>query len=293
MQDLVTKGQSLDIKYCRYDYANIILELILSTFGIFTASRSSGGRRHCRSSIGQFPSWIRRLFPIAHIREQPSQSLVLRVLRLWKLYSQVRFVILLFSCSFSLPISIYFCICLCAHSLPWFSFASNRISFSNHYTNFSSEITFLVYFFRVFLNNNLFSPSFPSGEYKQVPWLHFVRDAVYAFAYALHNLWELRCEGQPGLCDEMAHSGHVHGREIFGHLLNVTFEGSLDFLDDSSVLWDIMSFHGYRIYFLPFLFGNTELVYGYLTCFTTVWRKTSMHIHYLVNYCKHSKHHKI
>lgn len=64
----------------------------------------------------------------------------------------------------------------------------------------------------------------PNASYAQVPWLHFVRDAVYAFAHALHNMWEARCEGRPGLCDAMAHSGHVHGHELFGHLLNVSFE---------------------------------------------------------------------
>ncbi|XP_063611508.1 metabotropic glutamate receptor-like [Penaeus indicus] len=63
-----------------------------------------------------------------------------------------------------------------------------------------------------------------SASYAQAPWLHFVRDAVYAFAHALHNMWEARCEGKSGLCDAMAHSGHVHGHELFGHLLNVSFE---------------------------------------------------------------------
>lgn len=58
-------------------------------------------------------------------------------------------------------------------------------------------------------------------------WLHLVRDAAYAFAHALHNMWVAHCKGVPGLCEEMAHgTGHIHGEELYEALKNVTFPGT-------------------------------------------------------------------
>nr|XP_053632129.1 metabotropic glutamate receptor 3-like [Cherax quadricarinatus] len=61
------------------------------------------------------------------------------------------------------------------------------------------------------------------SQYRQIQWLHFVRDSVYAFAYALHAMWEESCEGVEGMCEAMAHSGHIHGHELFSKLIKVTF----------------------------------------------------------------------
>ncbi|XP_068226599.1 metabotropic glutamate receptor 3-like isoform X2 [Palaemon carinicauda] len=59
--------------------------------------------------------------------------------------------------------------------------------------------------------------------YRQMYWLHFVRDAVYAFAHALNNLWQMNCNGKEGLCNRMGHDGHIHGDDLLEQLLNVTF----------------------------------------------------------------------
>lgn len=59
--------------------------------------------------------------------------------------------------------------------------------------------------------------------YRHEPWLHFVRDAVMAFAHALHDMWEEECADQPGLCEAMAHSGHLHGHHLLQHLKKVSF----------------------------------------------------------------------
>nr|APC26117.1 metabotropic glutamate receptor type 3 [Homarus americanus] len=69
------------------------------------------------------------------------------------------------------------------------------------------------------------APTCPSvGEnYRQVPWLHFVRDSVIAFAHALHTMWEDKCKGRKGLCEAMVHNGHIHGQDLYNHLLNVQF----------------------------------------------------------------------
>jgi metabotropic X receptor len=34
----------------------------------------------------------------------------------------------------------------------------------------------------------------------QQPYIHFVRDAVYVFAHALHNLWKDTCNNTQGMC---------------------------------------------------------------------------------------------
>ncbi|XP_018497554.1 metabotropic glutamate receptor 3 [Galendromus occidentalis] len=53
--------------------------------------------------------------------------------------------------------------------------------------------------------------------------LHFVRDAAYAFAYALHNTQRKWCRNQTGLCPKMLER-IVDGSELKGALENVTFK---------------------------------------------------------------------
>ncbi|XP_045621093.2 metabotropic glutamate receptor 3 isoform X2 [Procambarus clarkii] len=60
-------------------------------------------------------------------------------------------------------------------------------------------------------------------QHEIVQWLHFVRDSAHAFAHALHAMWEEHCEGVAGICDAMAHSGHIHGQDLFQQLLRVSF----------------------------------------------------------------------
>lgn len=62
-------------------------------------------------------------------------------------------------------------------------------------------------------------------QYRHEPWLHFVRDAVMAFAHALHDMWKEECVDKPGLCEAMAHSGHLHGNHLLQHLKKVSFTG--------------------------------------------------------------------
>ncbi|XP_048505031.1 metabotropic glutamate receptor 6-like isoform X2 [Athalia rosae] len=57
--------------------------------------------------------------------------------------------------------------------------------------------------------------------YKQQRFLHFVRDAVYAVAYALHDLHRVKCgENFTGICHEM---NHIDGDTISAYLSNVSF----------------------------------------------------------------------
>lgn len=46
-----------------------------------------------------------------------------------------------------------------------------------------------------------------------------------AFAHALHDMWKEECADQPGLCEAMAHSGHLHGHHLLQHLKKVSFTG--------------------------------------------------------------------
>jgi len=64
----------------------------------------------------------------------------------------------------------------------------------------------------------------PSNGYLQQPFIHFVRDSAYAFAFALHNMHKDLCKGIPGVCDAMS---HVDGPDLMEYLKNVTFKGSL------------------------------------------------------------------
>lgn len=64
----------------------------------------------------------------------------------------------------------------------------------------------------------------PKNGFIQQAFLHFVRDAVYAFAYALNDMHLERCGGEPGLCDAMR---HIDGPELIKYIGNVTFKGKL------------------------------------------------------------------
>lgn len=59
------------------------------------------------------------------------------------------------------------------------------------------------------------------GGYKQHSCLHFVRDSVYAVAYALHNMKTDRCGGEPGLCPAMQ---HIENKHLIKYLQNVHFK---------------------------------------------------------------------
>ncbi|KAK7015134.1 hypothetical protein SK128_026155 [Halocaridina rubra] len=83
-------------------------------------------------------------------------------------------------------------------------------------------------------------PNQSKRKYRQMQWLHFLRDAVYAFAYALHDLWQTGCRGKPGVCHRMAHDGHIHGDDLFKTLLKVSFKDvtnkSFKFLENGAGL---------------------------------------------------------
>ena len=65
--------------------------------------------------------------------------------------------------------------------------------------------------------------------YRQQRYLHFVRDAVYAVAHALHDLQRDRCgHNYNGMCPEMK---HIDGDTLRSYLGNVSFEGWLFLLD--------------------------------------------------------------
>lgn len=59
--------------------------------------------------------------------------------------------------------------------------------------------------------------------FKQTALLHFVRDAAYAFAYALHEMHKAKCDGLPGLCDQMR---QIDGAELKRYIEKVTFKGN-------------------------------------------------------------------
>ena len=69
--------------------------------------------------------------------------------------------------------------------------------------------------------------------YKQQKFLHFVRDAVYSVAYALHDLQIEKCGKHfYGMCDELK---HIDGATLCKYLENVTFKGDFFFKEISSV----------------------------------------------------------
>jgi hypothetical protein len=63
--------------------------------------------------------------------------------------------------------------------------------------------------------------------YRQQRYLHFVRDAVYAVAKALHNMQAQLCGPDiTGVCNAME---HIDGDVLRTYLANVTFNGELIF----------------------------------------------------------------
>ena len=58
--------------------------------------------------------------------------------------------------------------------------------------------------------------------FEQQSFVHFVRDAVYAFAYALHNLHRDLCGDFVGVCKAME---HVDGDHLTEYLKRVSFKG--------------------------------------------------------------------
>lgn len=59
--------------------------------------------------------------------------------------------------------------------------------------------------------------------YKQQKFIHFVRDAVYAVAHALHNLQVDICgRNFVGICNSMR---HIDGETLSKYLNTVTFKG--------------------------------------------------------------------
>lgn len=59
--------------------------------------------------------------------------------------------------------------------------------------------------------------------YKQQRYLHFVRDAVYAVAKALHTLRNEVCGDTTGICNDMEHLNETRFIEV---LREVTFLGN-------------------------------------------------------------------
>ena len=57
----------------------------------------------------------------------------------------------------------------------------------------------------------------------EMKYLHFVRDAVYAYAQALHNLHAVECHGRPGVCQRMR---NADGSVLKFYLENANFPGT-------------------------------------------------------------------
>ncbi|RWS06886.1 metabotropic glutamate receptor 3-like protein, partial [Dinothrombium tinctorium] len=57
--------------------------------------------------------------------------------------------------------------------------------------------------------------------FRQTPTLHFVRDAAYAFAYALNDMHKDKCKGVAGLCPKMK---NIDGLELKRYIEKVTFK---------------------------------------------------------------------
>lgn len=61
------------------------------------------------------------------------------------------------------------------------------------------------------------------SEFRPTPSLHFVRDAAYAFAHALHDMHQDKCNGKPGLCASMQ---DIDGVELKRYVEKVNFKGN-------------------------------------------------------------------
>jgi Receptor family ligand binding region len=61
----------------------------------------------------------------------------------------------------------------------------------------------------------------------EMKYLHFVRDAVYAYAHALNNMHRDLCPNSTEVCSQM----HEHMRNrLTDYIANVTFDGQFNFL---------------------------------------------------------------
>lgn len=69
-------------------------------------------------------------------------------------------------------------------------------------------------------------------RYTSVKFLQFVRDAVYAYAHALHDQWRAECDGRPGVCEKMR---NAPGDVLKFYLENVNFTGTETFEFDGGV----------------------------------------------------------
>jgi hypothetical protein len=59
--------------------------------------------------------------------------------------------------------------------------------------------------------------------YKQQKYIHFVRDAVYAIAHALHDMFTNKCgKTYRGMCKD---TKHIDGETLIQYIANVSFKG--------------------------------------------------------------------
>ena len=61
-----------------------------------------------------------------------------------------------------------------------------------------------------FLNQIVFTQSDPQCIASHVPYVHFVRDAAYVFAHALHDLHTKVCGAIPGVCPGMREAAYAN-----------------------------------------------------------------------------------
>lgn len=64
------------------------------------------------------------------------------------------------------------------------------------------------------------APSTQASSRAETAYVHFVRDAAYVFAHALHNLWQVTCHSRPGLCPGFREAAYSHLKDF---MKNVTF----------------------------------------------------------------------
>jgi hypothetical protein len=70
-------------------------------------------------------------------------------------------------------------------------------------------------------------------HHKQEPKIQFVVDAVYAFAYALHNAWLEKCSGRGKICTALR---EMDGGEFYHkYLLNVSFLGESTLIESGQI----------------------------------------------------------
>ena len=97
-------------------------------------------------------------------------------------------------------------------------------------------VVVVVYWHRCNLNKDRLPVGIPAPGYPndckkylritnlpEMKYLHFVRDAVYAFAHALDALQKDACPGEVGVCERMRNSD---GSVLKQYLERVNFEGN-------------------------------------------------------------------